>query len=94
MSLFWYYRVVTKIMEKPAQLQLPFPSEELAAGMGDLLRNAEGAKLLEVAPRTLRQYRLEGKIPASKYGRNSFRFLKRDLINFMKSNYGYHTNLN
>ncbi|MCB1201331.1 MAG: helix-turn-helix domain-containing protein [Leptospiraceae bacterium] len=67
--------------------QLEFDWEGLARGMDDLLTPAEAASLIRVAPRTLRRWRQEGRIPAIGYTQSSYRFLKRDVLQLMQSSY-------
>lgn len=74
-------------------MQLTFDFEALARknGIDDVMTTKEAARLTGLAERTVRQYRLDGKIPAIQYSAKSFRFLRRDVVGFMSGNYRKHT---
>lgn len=69
--------------------QLSFDFESLARGACDVMSTREVAKLTGLAERTIRQYRVDGKLPAIQYSKRSFRFLKRDIIAMMSNNYRF-----
>jgi excisionase family DNA binding protein len=68
-------------------VQLQFDFERLLAPEQDLLKPGEAARLLTIDPMTLRRYRRDGKIRFIKYGDSTFRYLKHDIIEFLKTRY-------
>jgi len=67
--------------------QLQFDFEALYAAEEELLRPEEVARILTISSKTVARKRLSGELAYIQISGTRFRYLKRDVLNLLKSRY-------
>jgi excisionase family DNA binding protein len=67
--------------------QLQFDFEALCALEEPILRPEEVARILTISSRTVARIRLSGGLPYIQVGNKRFRYLKKDVLDYLKSRY-------